>query len=125
MGLELTLGGKVIVEIGSVVEVTLVELRQWNSTTFFLLFEYFPGYSLDRFLTYNSLSSSHKRHIFYQILVGMGHAHRCNIIHCDLKPANILLGDNCEVKLINFGISKFKDFWLTLDKQIFDNFLLS
>ncbi len=176
MGLELRLGGKLVVEIASVVEVTLVELlgtggfgsvwkvvdtrtnnvyvlkviqniqsgilaervrleaevsitsqyiipvvglRQLDSTTFFLLFEYFTGYSLDRFLTYNSLSSSQKSYIFYQILVGVGDAHRCNIIHRDLKPANILLGANDEVKLIDFGISKFKDYRLTLDNQIF------
>lgn len=107
------------VSIPSQYVIPVVGLRQWNSTTFFLLFEYFPGYSLDRFLTHNTLSSSQKRYIFYQILVGVGDAHRCNIIHRDLKPANILLGDNCEVKLIDFGISKFKDFRLTLDKQIF------
>ncbi|RUT01885.1 hypothetical protein DSM106972_065080 [Dulcicalothrix desertica PCC 7102] len=107
------------VSIPSQYIIPVVGLRQWDSTTFFLLFEYFPGYSLDRFLTYNTLSSSQKRHIFYQILLGVADAHRCNIIHRDLKPANILLGDNCEVKLIDFGISKFKDFKLTQDKQIF------
>ncbi|BAZ09201.1 serine/threonine protein kinase [Calothrix sp. NIES-4071] len=177
MGLDLRVGGKLIVEIASVGEVTLVELlgtggfgsvwkvvdtrtnniyvlkviqniesgsllaervrleagvsipsqyiipvvglRQWNLTTFFLLFEYFPGYSLDRFLTYNTLSSAQKGYIFYQILVGVGDAHRCNIIHRDLKPANILLGTHDEVKIIDFGISKFKDYRLTVDKQIF------
>lgn len=79
------------VSIPSQYIIPVVGLRQWNSTTFLLLFEYFPGYSLDRFLTYNTLSSSQKRHIFYQILLGVADAHRCNIIHRDLKPANILL----------------------------------
>ncbi|BAZ38982.1 serine/threonine protein kinase [Calothrix sp. NIES-4101] len=94
-------------------------LRQWDDKTYLLLFEYFAGKSLDKVLAVGSLSSLQKRNIFQEILIGVGDAHRCNIIHRDLKPANILVSDAGQVKLIDFGISKFKDYRLTGDRELF------
>ncbi len=42
----------------------------------------------------------------YQIANGLRFLHENDIIHCDLKPANILLDDNLNAKIIDFGISK-------------------
>ncbi|MBW4635368.1 MAG: serine/threonine protein kinase [Iphinoe sp. HA4291-MV1] len=106
------------VSIPSEYVIPVIGLRQWNPNTYLLLFEYFPGKSLDNFLAPHVLSSEQKRDIFYQILVGVGDAHRCNVIHRDLKPANILLGENGQVKLIDFGISKFKEHRLTQDNEV-------
>ncbi len=99
--------------------IPVLGLQQWNSTTYLILFEYFPGKSLDKILLKRLLTSEKKRNIFHQILIGVGDAHRCNIIHRDLKPGNILLGDNGQVKIIDFGISKFKEYRLTRDNQVF------
>ena len=32
--------------------------------------------------------------------------HRMNIIHWDLKPGNILIDDECSVKICDYGLSK-------------------
>ncbi|NJM72666.1 MAG: protein kinase [Scytonema sp. RU_4_4] len=105
------------VSIPSEYIIPVIGLRQWNPNTYLLLFEYFPGKSLDQFLAPDVLTKEQKRDIFYQILVGVGDAYRCNVIHRDLKPANILLGENGQVKLIDFGISKFKEYRLTKDNK--------
>jgi serine/threonine-protein kinase len=73
------------------------------------VFEYFAGYSLDTCLKENKLNFEDKRSVFKQILYGVRDAHHNNIIHRDLKPANVLVSDDMRVKIIDFGISKFKD----------------
>ncbi|CAD7702606.1 unnamed protein product [Ostreobium quekettii] len=43
------------------------------------------------------------------IASGLEHLHKCSVIHYDLKPANILVGNKLEVaKISDFGISKVK-----------------
>ncbi len=106
------------VNIPSVHVIPVVGLKKWDDNTYLILFEYFPGTSLDELLLKRSLTNSQKRHIFQQILLGVAAAHNCSIIHRDLKPANILIGDDCQVKIIDFGVSKFKDKNLTLSGEI-------
>lgn len=44
--------------------------------------------------------------ISLQVLSGMEHAHHAGIIHRDIKPQNILLDENNQVKITDFGIAK-------------------
>ncbi len=41
-----------------------------------------------------------------QICAGVGHAHRAGIVHCDLKPQNILVTREGQVKVTDFGIAR-------------------
>ena len=45
--------------------------------------------------------------IFSQIINAIEYCHLNNISHCDIKPENLLLNDNFEIKLIDFGYSKY------------------
>ena len=47
--------------------------------------------------------------IFKQIIKGLKHIHRQNIIHGDLNPGNIFFDDNMDVKIGDFGLSKKTD----------------
>ena len=44
--------------------------------------------------------------IIRQVLEALEYAHRQKIIHRDIKPVNIIVGANDQVKILDFGISK-------------------
>jgi serine/threonine-protein kinase len=41
-----------------------------------------------------------------QALAAVAHAHRCSVIHCDIKPDNFILFSDNQLKLTDFGFSK-------------------
>jgi serine/threonine protein kinase len=98
--------------------VPVIGLEEWNPSTFLILFAYVEARSLDKVLEDGLLSGAEKRQIFFQILQGVADAHCNNIIHRDIKPANILISASNEVKIIDFGISKFKGAGITLSGDI-------
>ncbi len=41
-----------------------------------------------------------------QICAGVGYAHRAGLVHCDIKPQNILVTQDSRVKITDFGIAR-------------------
>ena len=52
------------------------------------------------------LSDEHYQFILYQILRALLFLHSANIIHRDFKPSNVLINEDCTVKLCDFGMSR-------------------
>ena len=79
-----------------------------NNDYQFLVFEYFDGISLHKYIKNKNLSSNSIKLIFYQILNGVNILHKNNIIHNDIKLENILICPKTEnIKIIDFGLSQF------------------
>ncbi|KAJ3536155.1 hypothetical protein NMY22_g6164 [Coprinellus aureogranulatus] len=53
-----------------------------------------------------SLSPEHHRYFLYQILRGMKYIHSAGVIHRDLKPGNLLVNADCELKICDFGLAR-------------------
>lgn len=51
--------------------------------------------------------------LFYQILRGLKYLHSCNIVHRDLKPSNITVNEECELRIIDFGMARTDQFDMT------------
>lgn len=77
-------------------------------TTFhYMVLEYLPGGDMLAFTKTKPLSI--QRALFYleQICSGLAHAHRCGVIHRDIKPQNLLLTADKEiVKIADFGVAR-------------------
>lgn len=52
------------------------------------------------------LSSDHIQFFIYQILGALLYMHSANVVHRDLKPLNVLVNKNCDVKLCDFGLAR-------------------
>ncbi|KAG2382799.1 hypothetical protein C9374_004766 [Naegleria lovaniensis] len=52
------------------------------------------------------LSEEHVQYFVYQILRALKYMHSANVLHRDLKPQNLLLNSNCELKVCDFGLSR-------------------
>ncbi|EPY40614.1 map kinase 3 [Angomonas deanei] len=52
------------------------------------------------------LEESHMQYFVYQILRGLKYLHSANVAHRDLKPANLVTNISCELKIIDFGLSR-------------------
>ncbi|KAI6173699.1 Serine/threonine-protein kinase mig-15 [Aphelenchoides besseyi] len=53
----------------------------------------------------NSLEEDWIAYICREVLNGLSHLHKHNVIHRDIKGQNVLLTDNSEIKLVDFGVS--------------------
>ncbi|MFO7901487.1 MAG: serine/threonine-protein kinase [Pirellulaceae bacterium] len=67
--------------------------------------EYLSGGSVEDEAQGAPLSLSRAKRRMVDVLRGLGHAHSRGIVHRDVKPGNILIGNNGEGKLSDFGLA--------------------
>ncbi|GAB9469048.1 Agc/akt protein kinase [Globisporangium polare] len=87
-----------------------------SNSRVFLGMEYYPGGSLYTHMNRFSNNKEHRIKIsidlarvrFYaaQIVLALCHLHACDIVYRDLKPDNVMIDDEGNVALIDFGLSK-------------------
>lgn len=64
------------------------------------------GTDLNNVLKTQELSEDQIIFFTYQILRGLKYLHSANIIHRDLKPGNLTVNENCELRIIDFGLAR-------------------
>jgi serine/threonine protein kinase len=79
----------------------------WESDPPYYIMEYIENGSLEDLLNkQNRLNVRDADELFREIAIGLMHAHGKGVLHCDLKPANILLDLDNKPRLADFGQSR-------------------
>ncbi|MBT4530888.1 MAG: serine/threonine protein kinase [Phycisphaerae bacterium] len=96
----------------------IYEAGTWESeqgkTPFFAM-EYIPGASgIVSYAEKKNLSIHDRLSLFAKICKAVHHGHQKGVIHRDLKPDNILVDNNGEPKIIDFGVARATDADLTV-----------
>lgn len=87
-----------IVEIYTVIE---------TESSLYLVFEYVDGQTLETRLDIDGrLPFSQVKALFKYVCEGLQYAHDQDIVHCDLKPGNIMILENNKAKVMDFGVAK-------------------
>ena len=79
----------------------------WDAEPPYYVMEYVENGSLDDLLAqHGTFTVPEAVEMFREIAVGLAHAHGKGVLHCDLKPANILLDQDHRPRLADFGQSR-------------------
>ena len=74
----------------------------------FLVMEFIPGVSLNHKLASGPLSEKETVRLGIQLAEGLAAAHEHGVVHCDLKPGNIRLTKEGWLKILDFGLARFR-----------------
>jgi eukaryotic-like serine/threonine-protein kinase len=72
----------------------------------YLILEYVKGVRIDQYCATHELGVQARVRLVLEVLGALTHAHSNLIIHRDIKPTNILVTEEGEAKLLDFGIAK-------------------
>ncbi len=81
----------------------------WDAEPPYYIMEYLERGSLAERVAQGSLPVADAVAVFRDVAIGLVHAHGKGVLHCDLKPANILLDQDGKPRLADFGQSRLSD----------------
>jgi serine/threonine-protein kinase len=90
--------------------VRTLDLDQMPDGSIYVVMELLRGVSLaERLRKHGPLPQEFATQVFVQVCRALAATHRLGVVHRDLKPGNIFLGDDGSVKVLDFGMSKFAE----------------
>ncbi|MEJ2413631.1 MAG: protein kinase [Anaerolineales bacterium] len=79
----------------------------FDQNRLFIVMEYVPGSDLKEIIKAQApLPIPQASRLFIQACAGIGYAHRAGLVHCDIKPHNMLVTPDNRVKVTDFGIAR-------------------
>jgi serine/threonine-protein kinase len=87
----------------------IVAVYDWgeDAGTYFIVMELVTGTSLATALrTEKTMPATRAAQIAAQVANGLAYAHRHGVVHRDIKPGNVLITDDHQVKVTDFGIAQ-------------------
>ncbi|KAB0347072.1 hypothetical protein FD754_011929 [Muntiacus muntjak] len=81
-------------------------------TDFYLVMP-FMGTDLGKLMRREKLGEDRVQFLVYQMLKGLKYIHAAGVIHRDLKPGNLAVNEDCELKILDFGLARQADSEMT------------
>ncbi len=79
----------------------------FDAERLFIIMEYVPGTDLKQLLEEaQHFGIQQTLTLMEQACAGVGYAHRAGLVHCDIKPQNLLITPNQRLKVVDFGIAR-------------------
>jgi len=97
-------------------QANLVSIYDWGEVdgTYFIVMEYVEGETLKELVRRQGrLGGSEAVRISLQLLAALEFAHRTGIVHRDVKPQNVMIDRDGNVKVTDFGIARAGDSGMT------------
>ncbi|KAJ5702335.1 mitogen-activated protein kinase HOG1 [Penicillium malachiteum] len=69
--------------------------------------------NLQNLIARGPIHNDFSKYFTYQILRGLKYVHSAGIIHRDLKPSSILINENCDLRICDFGHARLQDHHMT------------
>ena len=85
---------------------TVHEIGETSEGHRYIVSPYYRGGSLKDRLAEGPIEIAEALHLTRQLIAGLGAAHERDIVHRDVKPANLLLDEHGTLKICDFGIAK-------------------
>jgi serine/threonine protein kinase len=82
----------------------IYSMQKWKGDAF-LVMQYIEGVTLDALLRKRQPTHKQQRHFIHQIVSAVAHTHAKSLIHRDIKPRNIMITSNDQVKILDFGLA--------------------
>ncbi len=85
--------------------VAVHDVGSWQGRVFVTM-EYVPGGTLRAWLRERRRSWREVLDVLARAARGLAAAHRAGLVHRDVKPENVLVGDDGEVRVVDFGLAR-------------------
>ena len=72
----------------------------------YMIIDYCPGGDLNFHIIQNLFEENEARFYIAELILGIEHLHKLDILYRDLKPENILIAQDNHIKLADFGLAK-------------------
>lgn len=87
--------------------VTVFDVGQDGPSTHYIVMEFVEGQNLKQIVrARGAFEIDAALAIIIEICKGIGYAHRAGLVHCDVKPQNILVSPEKSIKVVDFGIAR-------------------